>query len=494
MIRNFENTEINSAFPPECIKVAKLYGIGTIFFIKRTFSFVSISEFHDLSTWIQAIKDGNIIPLFHCKDFVDESDPDPLEPNGQNYLYLPHQGKYKFVHQFNYNYDFAANVKGLSQGDFDYIFADRNGNIVGYTPDGTEVRGFETDSITVAKLNIGTGQTANFVKITVELSESSQLDLNAEIYKTEWSINQNLRLVPVSFFDMELTSMKFTIKDSVYGKPINHLMKSNFIIDDGGGVITFDTFKKLGDGSYYLNDFSSPPGSGQVVIDSKIYYGSGAYGAAAVTTVNIFAYGLSGLAGYFWFKLTDPSSNPITGKVQANFSWDSGNINYFLEKGDGVYVIGLSKGSPPTTGTLYFDDGNYSGNAPYDFTLIRLYDTFEILREDALSRFWPFSIDGASVDPSGTYQFQTSKWRIVTTGGGDAFYVYWIRVQNGVTNRITIDIASITGELKFVNGANSQAYTTSGIKTFDWTGDGTILLLYMNSVDCLISDIQVETL
>lgn len=492
MIRNFENTEVHAAFPPECIKIAELYGIRTIFFIKRTFSFVSVSEFQDLATWIQGIKDGNIIPLFDCRDFIDNSDPDPLEPNGQNYLYLRYKGKYKFVHQFNYNYDFAKNVKGVSQGDFDYIFADRKGNIVGYTPDGTEVRGFETDSITVEKLNIGTSQKGNLVNITVELSDSDQLDLNAEIYKTEWSISQNLRLVPVSFSDMELTSMSFVVKDSVFGKPVNHLMKSNFELTEGGGI-TFDTFKKLGDGGYYLNDFSSPPVSGQVVINSRIYYGSGAYGAAAVTTVNIFAYGLSGIIGYFWFKLTDPDTDPITGKVQADFSWDSGNINYFLEKGEGVYVIGLSKGSPPTTGTLYFDDGNYSGNDPYDFTLIRLSDTFEILREDALNRFWPFSIDGNSIDGSGTYQLQTSMWRIITTGGGDAYYVNWIRVSSGVTNRITIDISSITGELKFVNGSNSQAYTTSGIKTFDWTGDGTNLILYMNSVDCLISDIQIET-
>ena len=158
MIRNFENTEVNSAFPVECVKPTDMYVIKTIFFVKRTYSFASVSDFQDLAIWIQAIKDGNIIPLFDCLDFVDVSDADPLEPNNQDYLYLKYKGKYKFVHKFNYNYDYAKNIRELSQSDFDYIFADRGGNIVAYTPDGVEVRGFETDSITVEKLNIGTVQ------------------------------------------------------------------------------------------------------------------------------------------------------------------------------------------------------------------------------------------------------------------------------------------------------------------------------------------------
>ena len=146
-----------------------------------------------------------------------------------------------------------------------------------------------------------------------------------------------------------------------------------------------------------------------------------------------------------------------------------------------------------TTGTLFFDDGNYSGNTAYDFTGIRASDNFGVLRLDVLGDYWPYTLNGASRDGVGTYQPETGEWRVITTIGGDFFYIYWNKIVNGVSNKVTLNITAISGgELKFENGANVQSYTTPGLKTFTWTGDGGTLNLFTNSVNCLISDFKIE--
>lgn len=492
MIRNFENTNVLSEFPPECVKSSNLSGIKAIFFLNRSFSFSSISDFQDVDIWIQAIKDGDIIPLFDAKDFQDNSDPDPIEANGQNYLYVKYKGKYKFIHVFDYTYDFAKNLKPLNQSDFDYIFLTKTNQIVAYSPDGVSVQGFETDSIIIEKMQIGTAQAPNAFKINVELTDPDQLDLNAEIFSPEWSPSRNLRLVEVQFSEIELTSLKFKISDATFGKPIVHLRAPNFIIDDSGGIITFSEFLNLGEGYYYLNGFSSPPGSGEIVIDSKIYYGSGAYGSSAVATLNNFGFAITGSGGHFVVQVLDSDTNPITGKSIGDFSFDAGTISSFVDKGNGVYFLYLTKGSI-TTGTIYFDDGNYAGNTAYDFTAKRIDEDNSVLRLDALGKYWPYLINGASLEPGGTYQPESGAWRIITSIGGDFLYVYWNKILNGATNRISINIEAISaGEIKFQNGSNVQAYTTSGIKTFDWTGDGSNLTMFTNAVNCRLSDFSIE--
>ena len=182
-------------------------------------------------------------------------------------------------------------LKGFSEGDYDYMFTDRNGNTLAYSPDGTTVRGFDLDSLIVEKMNIGSTE-PNWTKVGIELSEAAQLDrfavtVNAKV--SGWRPGRVLNLVPVKIIEIEEGSLRFRVLDLQYNTPVSGLQAADITIDDNTGAITFTDFQSLGNGYYFLDGLSAALTYGTVNVNTRIYYGSGNYtfGNAPVSIINI---------------------------------------------------------------------------------------------------------------------------------------------------------------------------------------------------------------
>ncbi len=378
MIINPKELVANGGFPPECVSGSDINGIRHAFLVERGFSFSSFADFEDVDVWIQAIKDGNIIALLFNRAFQNESEETKKLLSGQDFFYETSKGKYRFMHFFNYAYDHANNLKDYSQGNFDYIYADRNGNIIAYTPEGTTVQGFETDFIEFEKMVIGDNANANWTKLFVELGDTDQLDNYAAIIKPSWKITRNLNLVPVEVTNITEGSLKFRVTDSVYGTAINGLRDGDVIINDNSGTISYTSFKKLGNGYYLLDGLSGALTYGDVEVDTNVYYGSGNYviTSAPVNIVNLVFNALDDIE--FDVQLASDSS-AVTGLTIPDFEIDDNthlivSIGSLTESPEGHYRLS-SLSNDLTTGDININSGTYIGTTTYDAAIdVEIYD------------------------------------------------------------------------------------------------------------------------
>lgn len=378
MIGRAQKRKINSSFPPECIRVSLTSGIKNVFLVERNFSFPSFTDFKDPEFWRDTIKAGNIIPLFDNLEFEDQTEETKKPLNGQNFFYLTFDGKYRFMHHFNYAYDFANNLKIASQGDYDYIFSDRRGNLIAYSPDGIQAKGFETDLVLFEKMVLGSSRIANWTKLFIELSDPDQLNKHAVIYGTPWSINRTLRIVPVDVVEIVEGSIKFRVIDSIFGSPVLGLSASDVVITDDIGSITFTEFIRLPDGYYHLNGLSSVPTFGEIEIDSSIYYGSGVYtfGGAPALIQNLIFNSVTDIefdvvSGLDASKITGLTIPDFTITDDINGGITIGTLN---ESAPGHYRLNALSANL-TTGDIDLDDGNYVGTTSYDANIaVEVYD------------------------------------------------------------------------------------------------------------------------
>jgi hypothetical protein len=377
MILNGDHTPQSTGFNPECRRVSKISGIKNIFLVKRSFSFSSFTDFEDVDVWITAIKAGNIYPMLGNKQADSASDPLKAQKNKQDFTYKTSAGKYRFVHHYNVEYDYGNILKGFSETGYDYMFQDLNGNIFGYTSDGTTVQGFETDSILFEKMDMGPGNQPNWTKIHIELTDADQLDRNAKIINPDWSVLRNLNLVPVDITNITEGSLTFRVTDSVSGNAVNSLRAADVTISDNSGTITFTTFVSKGNGYYFLDGLGSALTYGTVDVDSSIYYGSQFYtfGNAPVTISNIVFNALDDIE----FDVTlNYDSSAVTGRTIPEFTITDDthgviSIGALSESPDGHYRLS-SLGNNLTTGTLAIA-GDYVGSTLYDYDVdVEIYD------------------------------------------------------------------------------------------------------------------------
>ena len=372
MLGRYEQIPEFGLFPPECNWGSNLVGIKHIFLVKRDFSFSSFADFEDVDTWRDAIKDEDIYPIFRNKQTDNNSEPTKTEISDQGLTYKKNSGKYIFTLYFNYEYEFANKIKTFSETEYDFIFIDLNGNLVGYTPDGVTVKGFDTDLIMTYPMEIGVGGTPNWTKLLIELSYSEQLDQNAKIIKPTWNYLRNLLLVPVIVTEFVEGSLRFKVTDSVYGMVINSLIASDMTIEDDTGAITFTTFQNLGSGYYLLDGFSGALTFGNIVIDGRIYYGSGSYIVTeAIVELSNIVYNDSTSLDFDVLNTAD--SSLVGGLLVGDFVMtDDTNgvltINSFTEVSTGRYSFD-SLSAAMTTGDIDISSADYTGTGAYDLDI-----------------------------------------------------------------------------------------------------------------------------
>lgn len=496
MIGNFENNIPVSGFPVNCVLASVLSSIQALIFLERGFEFADADELHDIEVWKDAVREGKIVPLLWNKNYEDQSEQTINNVSNQGFTYEIYKGKYRFMNSFNYPLAYHQQVLSLSGMNMDFMFVDKNGNIVAYCPEGNEISGFTTSLIQFEKMNVGTGTAPTYNKVLVEMQDPKEFDYYGTIYQNTWNIKK-LNLLPVTVDNIGEGSILFRVRDSIYGMPALGLTADDITIDDNAGEITFTGLTFDENGNYKATGESASLTYGEIVIAGDTFYGSGSYGSVVTGSIDIFGFKLldqyTPNRGFFYVRVTDGGGTPIEGLGLSDFSLDSGTVLSVYNYGSGKYQVNIEKASI-TSGTMYVDNGDKQAESAYDVTDIGMFDNLSYLKISGSNEI-PFANGGMVVDPLGTYEAESGEYRIITTVGGGASYIRFNEVFDGDSNRFTIDINDITsGELKIVNGSNNQTYTTTGSKTFDFTGDGEALYIELNTVNCRIANIQIEKL
>ena len=137
-----------------CQDVGQLTDIVALLITSNDYSFATTEDFADVAKYKTAVKAKKIIPLHGVVEIDDQSEEAKMyeSPVGKRIPRRP--GAYRFVFRFNKPFEVHKALQSYSNGKFKVILIDSSNHIIGFTPDGTKVAGFNISMIYAEKLAI----------------------------------------------------------------------------------------------------------------------------------------------------------------------------------------------------------------------------------------------------------------------------------------------------------------------------------------------------
>lgn len=359
------NIQTTTGWPAKCKNRNNIQQFKSMFLVSPEFSFGNIDDFTNENIWIQAIKDGYIIPVLNIKNVIDNYEETLYNTGEDDTAIFIKNGKYIFKLQYFVSFYFHKNLRTLSQQDFDVIFVDRNNQVLAYSPDEIEIKGFEINLINIEDQVIGDTK-LSYTPVYVELKDSRQYNDYGIVEKMDFNIN-NLNLIFVDITDISGTidELYFKVTDKVYRFEIEGLTEFQ-ITDITNGILTYTTLKDNGDGNYYITGLSDDLTAGTIAIDEDNYYGSAAY---AISSILGEIYDITATTSQISFKFRNASTlTAITGLTISDIILTD-NINgtiiaIITEVSAGSYTLTLPDKSF-WSGTIAIDNGSYADSESY---------------------------------------------------------------------------------------------------------------------------------
>lgn len=121
---------------------------------------------------------GNLIVLKGIRTFTDNSPDDNIETMEDGTKETSSLGLYEFALQFKNGLSFNAAINSLTSfSNYDALFVDRSGNILGTKAADGSLKGFTIGQLQAMKLEFGTDTTSQKEGIWLQLLERTELDL-----------------------------------------------------------------------------------------------------------------------------------------------------------------------------------------------------------------------------------------------------------------------------------------------------------------------------
>ena len=360
MIGEFENTAPLTGFPVK--NEVKFSEMRSLFLSLPDFSFTDVDDFEDQDSWIQAEKDENIFQILGILQAEDNSEETLYVTSELDIEYFVKHGKHKIKFMAPYNEEYHYQISGWSGQDMRVFMADINKNAYG-TLDGSEVRGFDVELFHVEQKKLSFGTNPAWTVIYVVLSTPVELTVNGQISALDWNINTaNLIHVTLSSISGDNNYVEFTVKDSVYGISIEGLNFDEITITDDTGGISMTILTELGCGQYKAT-CSGALSTGDILIDSNWYYGTGEY-IISETEATFSNFVFESTTKFQVDVDLSASGDPVTGALIGDFTISESAISSVNEVSTGRYEFVTSEALD--TGTIEIDTGTITGSNSYD--------------------------------------------------------------------------------------------------------------------------------
>lgn len=167
-----------------------------------SFEFSSYTDFADQDKWEDAVKAKQIFPLNGIYEFDDNTEETSYYESPLGDEIKLRNGKYRFTFRFNLNLKIHQELQKFSSASLRYFRVDSDNNILGYSDDGTTVKGFTLKTFEAEKMMAATADTPAWSPIRVVESNSSQWNNFGIVVNPDWEAEGLAGLANV---DLEVT-------------------------------------------------------------------------------------------------------------------------------------------------------------------------------------------------------------------------------------------------------------------------------------------------
>jgi hypothetical protein len=215
------------------------------------------------STYVKLLQaQGSLIILKGVKTFADNTPDDTIEELEDGTKQVARKGQYEFAVQFINGLYFHAALHSLnSQNNFDIIFVDTEGNILGTKSEAGNFKGFTLGMLQASKFMWATDSTAQKEGIAGQLTDRSEFDSDyVFISKDNIDFNPNrldgINEVLLAWSSAPAAGTSVTVKATLKqgGAAVTGLAFGDFLMTLNGATSnpTADDSEATGDGIYVL--------------------------------------------------------------------------------------------------------------------------------------------------------------------------------------------------------------------------------------------------
>ncbi len=205
---------------------SSLYNIGSLdcnnvnpfldvvsLFISIGHEFSSFVDFADKDKWEAAIKAGTIIPLHGVVEIEDQSE-EPRYYEAPNGVRVPRGlGKYRHTFLFNLTFEQHKALQSYRSADIDIFMLDDAGNIMGYSPDGTKVKGFDLSMFNPEKMRYaGQDNTPAWSPVVIDQADAKQWNEKGVFVKPSWFGSELLPIADVELSVINSSATEIVLK------------------------------------------------------------------------------------------------------------------------------------------------------------------------------------------------------------------------------------------------------------------------------------------
>lgn len=172
----FECANVVDGIPADCREGNSYVLMKGLFFTIPGYQHSSKADAGDDDVWNQGVIDKEIFPVHNIKEVEDLSTDDARYESPGGDLKTLFKGKRRFKVSFDLTLDQHKVLRQYGGKNFRLFWYDVNNNILGTSPNGTIVRGFDVSFIDVEKLPVPTADTPMFTKLEIQLEYYDELD------------------------------------------------------------------------------------------------------------------------------------------------------------------------------------------------------------------------------------------------------------------------------------------------------------------------------
>jgi hypothetical protein len=265
----------------DCNKNNPFLDAVALIFTLDDFEFDTFADFATEAEWTDGVKAGNIFPLPGIVEVEDQSEESQYyeAPSGQR---IPRRlGKYRHIYRYNLPFEVHKALQSFRSANVRVFIVDDAGNISGYSPDGTKVKGFSLSNLNPEKMtSAGQDNTPAWSPIVVDQQDAKQWNELGVFINPAWDAASLLALTDVELSVVSASATEIVIKvaynaglsadGSVSFVGVAGILEADFsftttsptsMVDNGNGTYTF-TGTSMASGSVDLVAPSSMASTG----------------------------------------------------------------------------------------------------------------------------------------------------------------------------------------------------------------------------------------
>lgn len=221
------------------------------FLTRPDYAFASVSSFMTEADWLTAIAAGNIFPLQLIQEQENQDVEDAVLDTGTGNKVFQYEGTRGQMWKFILPLDLHKILKNqYSLKSWRMFELDKNGNVIGTSPDGTAVQGFRLSYFRVGKQETPSSDTAAYTPVEFQKADIKEYDANGVYGNPTWIASDLYGILKVDLTVSTVTANAFTATvawlsnseidnstDAFKTFAISNLVAANFNVIDQVGAL-----------------------------------------------------------------------------------------------------------------------------------------------------------------------------------------------------------------------------------------------------------------